>query len=49
MGSQHETLVKLADEMNISEDILFYGECYDEKILSPLIMMADIAFPEKLA
>ena len=28
--------------MNISEDVLFYGACYKEKILAPLIMMADI-------
>jgi len=41
-GSQHDTLVKLANEMNTSEHVLFYGECYDEKILAPMIMMADI-------
>ena len=41
-GSQHDALVKLADEANISEDVLFYGACYDDKILAPLIMMADI-------
>ena len=41
-GSQHDALVKLADETNISEDVLFYGACYDDKILAPLIMMADI-------
>ncbi len=41
-GSQHDALVKLADKANITEDVLFYGECYDDKILAPLIMMADI-------
>lgn len=41
-GSQHDALLKLADEANISEDVLFYGACYDDKILAPLIMMADI-------
>ncbi|MEC8333401.1 MAG: glycosyltransferase, partial [Verrucomicrobiota bacterium] len=41
-GSQHDALVKMADEKNISDDVLFYGACYDDKILAPLIMMADI-------
>ena len=41
-GSQYDALVKLADEANISKDVIFYGACYDDKILAPLIMMADI-------
>lgn len=41
-GSQNVKLVEIAEEMNVSNDVVFYGACYDDEILAPLIMMADV-------
>jgi glycosyltransferase involved in cell wall biosynthesis len=41
-GSQRASLLQLAEGLNVSSDVVFYGACYDDEILAPLIMMADV-------
>ena len=41
-GEEMDNLKRKADELNISEQVWFYGPCYDEKVLSSLIYNADL-------
>lgn len=41
-GNSRELLVQLAEDLQISKNIWFYGACYDERQLSDLIYNADI-------
>jgi len=40
-GTEIGNLRALVDRLEISKQVVFYGECYDEKTNSSLIMMAD--------
>jgi glycosyltransferase involved in cell wall biosynthesis len=41
-GSHSAELIELARHYDLDEDVHFYGACYDDEILAPLIMMADV-------
>lgn len=41
-GERRETLVKLAQKLDLQDCVWFYGPCYDEKELSELIYNADL-------
>lgn len=41
-GPQLDSLRDLAFNLDIQDEVCFYGECYDEKTLSDLIFMADV-------
>lgn len=41
-GEQREALERFAHELNLQDNVWFYGSCYDEKVLSELIYNADL-------
>jgi len=41
-GDVQQELEKLAEELNIKENVWFYGSCYDEKVLGEMIYNADL-------
>ena len=41
-GEEKENLVKMADRLNLSSKVWFYGECYDDEKLNELIYNADL-------
>lgn len=41
-GPQKVQLLELADKLKLKDDIVFYGACYNDEELAPLIMMADV-------
>jgi len=41
-GSQHTKLIELAERFGLTDRVHFYGACYDDEMLAPLIMMADV-------
>jgi glycosyltransferase involved in cell wall biosynthesis len=41
-GSEREGLTRQAAELGIAPCVHFYGACYDDEVLAPLMMMADV-------
>jgi glycosyltransferase involved in cell wall biosynthesis len=41
-GSLSDELRDYAEIENLSRDVVFYGACYDDAVLAPLIMIADV-------
>lgn len=41
-GSAEEALKKLVSQLNLSSHVVFYGSCYDDNILAPLIISSDL-------
>lgn len=41
-GSQRHVLSEYAIRLNLEEDVYFYGACYDEEKLAPLIIESDV-------
>ena len=41
-GTMLEYLNMRANELGLQQDVVFYGECFDDEKLAPLIMMADL-------
>lgn len=41
-GTEREHLIEVAAQLGVERNVVFYGECFDEDILAPLIMMADV-------